>query len=525
MRIGIISVFVDYHRRGAKNRVSLQPQIGPLLAGLLPADVQIEVINETWEDPDWRKDYDLLFLSAMHSDFDRARQISHYWRKRGAKTVIGGAFASSFPDLCQPYFDAVVVGDPEGTVPALYRDFSANALKPRYEARYYDAAAVATPRFDLLVDKAIHPLAFEASRGCPFTCDFCVLTGQGTRYHTRSVDSVLRDIFAGQRQLQSRIGWLKRRLVGFTDNNVGGSFAWLRQLCEALTPLQVQWYGAASFNVVANREIVKLLERSGCRSLFVGLESFNPATIADMNKRQNALHKVRETIANCLDHGLLLVSGMMVSPLVDDVDYIRAIPRHLADAGLYVPTFLCFESPIPGTPHFNRLAAEPDALLPNALLRDFAGYTLVVRPRHATVDEFVAAYRETHAEAFTLGRRLRKLAHDVPRLLRGGYWFPAAIDIGDMLTMQAAQAPAPGRTFIAGTDAPPRETVPFEASDFASEEERQRILAPWAVTDERGRVLPMWQGSKVVFHGRDGESKRAAAVAMQPGTLPETSAA
>jgi hypothetical protein len=33
MRIGIISVYVDYHRRGRKNRLAMQPGIGPLLAG------------------------------------------------------------------------------------------------------------------------------------------------------------------------------------------------------------------------------------------------------------------------------------------------------------------------------------------------------------------------------------------------------------------------------------------------------------------------------------------------------------
>ena len=43
MRVGIVSVFVDYHRRGRKNRLSLQPQIGPLIAGLLPRDVEIEI--------------------------------------------------------------------------------------------------------------------------------------------------------------------------------------------------------------------------------------------------------------------------------------------------------------------------------------------------------------------------------------------------------------------------------------------------------------------------------------------------
>ena len=97
MRVGIIFVFVDYHRKGQHHRGVLQPQIGPLIAALLPADVDVEVINDTWEDPDWERDYDLLFISGMHSDFDRARQISHYWRRRGAKTVYGGTMASTLP--------------------------------------------------------------------------------------------------------------------------------------------------------------------------------------------------------------------------------------------------------------------------------------------------------------------------------------------------------------------------------------------------------------------------------------------
>ena len=90
MRVGIISVFTDYHRRGRHHRGVLQPQIGPLVAALLPPEVEIDVVNDTWEDPDWSRDYDLVFLSALHSDFDRARQLSHYYRRRGARTVLGG---------------------------------------------------------------------------------------------------------------------------------------------------------------------------------------------------------------------------------------------------------------------------------------------------------------------------------------------------------------------------------------------------------------------------------------------------
>ncbi|MET0218296.1 MAG: radical SAM protein [Burkholderiales bacterium] len=508
MRVGIIFVYVDYHRRGRKNRVSMQPQIGPLIAGLLPRDIEIDVVNETWEDPDWSRDYDLLFLSCMHSDFDRARQISHYWRQRGAKTVFGGAFASSYPDLCQPFFDVVVIGDPEHTVPALYADFCAGELKARYRNTDYDASAVATPRFDLLAGKALHSFALEATRGCPFTCEFCVLTGVGTRHHTRPAHSVVRDITAGQRALEGKVPRHKTRVVGFCDNNLGGNLGYLRELCAALKPLRVQWYAAVTFNVISHPDLVRLMADAGCRILFVGLESFNPVALDEMGKHQNAAHKTRAAIDCCRDHGILVISGLMVSPISDGVDYIRSIPRHLAQSGLHVPTFLCFETPILGTPYFRRLAAEHEAaFLPDALLRDFTGYTLVVRPRQAETAEFVAAYREAVRDVFSARNRLRKLADDLPRLLRHGYWLPAATDLVDMVTMQAADVDAPGRTYLAGSDAAPPERVPFTDADFDSEEQRHAILEPWRVTDSEGYALDFWLRGEAVFAPRSRAGK------------------
>ncbi len=512
MKVGIVSVFVDYHRRGGKNRLSLQPQIGPLLAGLLPRDIEIDVVNETFADLDWRRDYDLLFVSALHPDFDRARQISHYWRRRGARTVIGGSFATSFPDLCQPWFDAVVVGDPEGTVPRLYDDFAAGRLQARYVATRFDPERVPTPRFDLLAGKAHHPLCFEATRGCPFACEFCVLTGLGTRHHTRPVAAVVRDILAGQRMLEGLIPDIKRRIVGFCDNNLGGNIGYLRELCGALRHLRIQWYSSVTFNVIANPGLVRLMAASGCRALFVGLESFNPAALSDMRKYQNVVHKTRAALASCRAHGILVASGLMVSPLADDVEYLRRIPRYLDESGLRVPTFMAIEAPIPGTPHFRRLADEPTgAMLPDALLRDFAGYTLVVRPRKTSVDEFVAAYREALRTTFAASRRITKVLCEVPAFLARGHWFPALIDMGDMVTMQGGAAADAARTFVAGSDLAPPERVPLTEADFSSDAQRDAVLQPWRVTDRHGRVLDRFRGSAAVFPmtHRQGLSDRA----------------
>jgi hypothetical protein len=498
MRIGIISVYVDYHRRGRKNRLAMQPGIGPLLAGLLPRDAEIEIVNETWRDPDWSRDYDLVFLSSLHSDFDRARQISHYWRRRGAKTVCGGSFASTYPELCQPFFDAVVVGDPEASVPALYSDFARRALKPRYVATRYAAHDVAPPRFDLVAGQSLTPLCLEATRGCPFECEFCVLTGLGTRHHTRPVADVLRDIRRGQEAVRSRFRPWHHRIVGFADNNIGGNLPYLRELCAALAPLGLQWYAAATFNVAANPELVRLMSHAGCRVLYVGLESFNPETLRDMNKNQNIVTKIRVAIDNCRRNGILLISGLMISPLTDDLGYLAALPDHLEACGLHLPTFICFESPIPGTPHFRRLAARRDpVLLPNALLRDFTGYTLTVQPARAPLPEFVEAYRGLIERVYSPARRLRKLADDLSYFLPRGRWFAALLDAIDTLAVDPV--PERARSLIAGSDTPPPESVPLGARDFDSEEEQARVMGPWRVTDERGAVLPQWLVAQPVF--------------------------
>ena len=157
MRVGILFAYMDYNRKGAHNRGVLQPQIGPLIAALLPSSVDVEVINDTMEEPDWTKDYDLLFISCAHSDFDRARQISHYYRRQERRLSLGGIMAGTYFSICQPYFDSVVIGDAESVVQQIYDDFCADELKPLYVSGPYDPAAVPVPSLYLLAKPGCCP--------------------------------------------------------------------------------------------------------------------------------------------------------------------------------------------------------------------------------------------------------------------------------------------------------------------------------------------------------------------------------
>jgi hypothetical protein len=501
VRVGIVSVFTDYHRRGAHHRGALQPQVGPLVAALLPAHVEIEVVNDTWEDPDWSRDYDLLFLSALHSDFDRARQISHYYRRRGAKTVLGGPLATGFPALCAPWFDALVVGDAEGVVPRLFRDFCERRLAPVYRSAAYDPQALPTPRFDLVRGNPMVPISLEATRGCPFTCSFCTLTGLGTRYHVRPVEHVVRDIRAAQAMLAGRAPAWKRRLVGFMDNNIGGNPGWLEALCDALVPLDIRWSSCITFNVLRDTRMLDRLAASGCGMLYFGLESFNPAALEGMRKRQNVIDDVRRVVDAARVRGILLTAGLMLSPQTDRLEDLEAIPRALADVGLFTAPYLAFETPLPGTPHFGELAARGrGALLADVPLVDLNGYTLAVPPAHSSPETFVSAFRAVHAQVYSLRTAACKLADDLPRLLRRGAFAPALLDLYE--TLFDRQPLPPGRTFIAGRDLEPPERVPLTDADFRDEHESEALLATTMVSDAQGAVLPQWTTGARVFGPR-----------------------
>lgn len=515
MRVAIISVFTDYHRKGQHHRGGLQPQIGPLIAALLPDWCEVEIINDTWDDPDWSRTYDLVFLSCVHADWDRARQISHYFRRRGARTVLGGAMAGTYPQLCLPYFDAVVVGDPEDTVARVAQDARNNRLQPVYRSAGYFADQVPVPRIAPVASKQMFPLSVEATRGCPYACDFCALTAVGTRHAIRPVSSVVRDVLAGQQALREVgvPGW-KQRLIVFYDNNLAGNLKWFRELCLALKPLDVRWGACLTFNVIANRELLKLMYDCGCRAVFVGLETFNPATLEDIQKPQNNIGKIAQAIAQSREEGILVIAGLIVSPVHDDLDYIRSLPRHLDECGLHVPSFVSFETPIPGTPFFDRMAASRSPMfLPNANLYDFSAYTLVLRPQRAGLQEFLDTYRETMARIYRPAHRLAKLADDLPRLVRRGSWTAAVLDVGDMWATNFD--PVAGRTFMAGTDTLPPEVVPFARDDFDSEAQQIEICSPTMVTDEAGRVLPAWRQHQKVF----APPARTATVKIQSAAL------
>ncbi|HEX7316770.1 MAG TPA: radical SAM protein [Pyrinomonadaceae bacterium] len=379
MRIAVISTYTHPTRQPHKERGVMQSSVPELIASLCPDHAEVEVYNEKEIDIPLDRDWDLVFFSYLHSYYEHTKVLSTLFRRRGIKTVAGGRHAVHFADDCEKYFDAVVTGEPESNVPALIKDFERGELKKRYNLASAGPAEIRPYRYDLVDFKTnkIRLPGIEASRGCPFTCNFCVLTGH-EKYRYRPVGHVVDEIKFKMRWNKNYFG-LMDNTFSFLDNNLGGNPRYLRELCEALIPLKKTWGCALTFNVLKDEETVKLMARAGCRYVYTGLESLNPDSIKSMNKGQNKISEVDRVIRRCFENGIMLSFGLLVGSDGDTTEYLERLPDYLSELRYFNITFLGIVCPYPETPFYRQLARE-GRILPGTVSRDYDGYTLCHRP-------------------------------------------------------------------------------------------------------------------------------------------------
>lgn len=451
MRIAVISTYTHPTRQRLKEPSIMQSAVPELIAGLCPPHAEIELFNEKEADIPLNRHWDLVFFSYLHSYYEHTKVLSTLFRRRGMVTVAGGRHAGHFADDVEKYFDAVITGEPESNVPALIADFEKGAMKRRYSLPSLGAAGIQPYRYDL-IDFSHNKLrlpGIEASRGCPFSCNFCVLTGH-ERYRYRPVATVIDEIQTRMRFNKNWFGLMDDAFV-FLDNNLGGSPKYLRELCEALIPLKKTWGCALTFNILKDEALVKLMARAGCRYIYTGLESLNPESLQAMNKGQNKLSEVDAVIRRTFSAGILLSFGLIVGSDGDTNDYLEKLPQYLAELRYFSITFLGIVCPYPETPFFREVAAE-GRLLPDTISRDYDGYTLCHRPKQLHPSEVIEHFHRLCHTLGTLPNIARHywtnlMASDLPRyrqtILFSG---PEVLSIRNPVRN-------PARRYIAGLDA------------------------------------------------------------------------
>jgi radical SAM superfamily enzyme YgiQ (UPF0313 family) len=264
------------------------------LAANTPEGVDVRIIDESVEPIDFTDIPDLVGISTMTATAPRAYDIAEMYRSRGAMVVMGGIHASMLPEEALGHADSVVTGEAEEIWPQVVADADAGCLQPIYrQGDFEDFKRPKMPRRDLIDAKRYWSAnSVQTSRGCPHHCNFCSVTEfNGRRIRMRDTDSVLEEVEA-----LTRGNLMRKKVVPFIDDNIAAHPSRAKELFKALIPRKILWGSQASITIANDEELVGLAAESGCRFLFVGLETLSPGSIAEMGKKQNKVEKYHDAL-------------------------------------------------------------------------------------------------------------------------------------------------------------------------------------------------------------------------------------
>jgi len=240
----------------------------------------------------------------------------------------------------------------------------------------------------------------QTSRGCPFGCSFCSVTGMfGRKLRYRSVQAVLEEL----RRYDSR-----DHFVFFCDDNFTANQGRARELLEAMigAGFRFPWSTQVRADLARDPELVRLMKRAGCHTVFIGFESVNPRSLTEMNKNQS-LEDIRDAIRVIQAAGIH-IHGMFVFGFDgDDWATVEATVRFARETRLASVQLLLL-TPLPGSELYQRLAAAGRITSFDWDLYDT--HHVVYRPAGFAPFELQCAQVYGHTRLYALPEGLRKLA-------------------------------------------------------------------------------------------------------------------
>ncbi|HSQ74688.1 MAG TPA: radical SAM protein, partial [Bacteroidota bacterium] len=331
-----------------------------------------------------------------------AYAVAARFRSLGKIVIGGGKFASTFPEEVQPHFDSILVGEAQEIWPRMVEDLVAGRLQARYDAPLNSSLEnIPPPRYDLAERVYATPVVTEATRGCPHPCTYCQLNIRRAPHRTRPIADVIRDLTN-----TGGLPWHKRKMAMLLDNNLGGDLKYAKELLHEIARLRL-WGLGAQFSIDALRDdaFVDALAAARCRMAFIGMESLEPASLADVQKKQNNVEEYREAFAKLHRLGILTFTGLMCALDEDTAAYYQKLPGLLDEVGTTV-ILPSIAIPLYGTPLYKKVVAE--GRLEDTDLSHYEGDHLVFRHRHLSPEHIWNAYETVTTGFYTWRNILRR---------------------------------------------------------------------------------------------------------------------
>lgn len=366
------------------------------LAGLVPESLEakISIIDEGVSSIDYDSRPDIVAISAITGTSKRSYAIADYFRDRGTAVVLGGVHPTLMPEEAMQHADSVVTGMAFETWPQLLEDFSNGKMEPIYRSSSRpNLKNLPTPRRDLLEDFSyISKGSAQATFGCPYTCDFCVVSVTSPKYIHRPIEDVIADL--------DSMG----KFIIFMDPSPTEDRKYIIDLWREMVPLKKIWGGLATVKIGDDPEMMDLAAESGCNGLLLGFETVSQEGVDIVNKSFNTVANY-ETVCSSLHDRGIGINGTFIFGL--DTDTGKSFDETLEFVNkvkIDLPRFAIY-TPFPGTPVFEKLKSEGRILTEDWTLYD--GQHVVFEPKNMSPEEL----REGHLRVWEETYGLKSILH------------------------------------------------------------------------------------------------------------------
>jgi radical SAM superfamily enzyme YgiQ (UPF0313 family) len=346
------------------------PRLGSILLATILKNkgFNTQVFIEDITAPDWKQleDADLVCISSITSTAPRAFQIAEKFNKLGIPVALGGVHSTFLPEESLAYADYVIRGEGEETLVELIEHLDSNKPLDSIKGLSFKNSkqeVVHNPSRELVKDlndapipnfSLVHKWAEKAkvipiatSRGCPFACKFCsVIPMFGRKYRFKSIDRIMEEIKAAAPQ---------KGHVFFIDDNFAANKKRTKTLMKSLIDnnIKCDWSAQVRTDVAKDPELLQLMKKAGCFSVYIGFESINPETLSLYNKSQG-LEDIENAIRAVKKHSINIHGMFVLGSDTDDIKTIRNTEKFAKKLDIDSIQFMML-TPLPGTPVFEDL--------------------------------------------------------------------------------------------------------------------------------------------------------------------------
>jgi len=392
-----------YRHRGGiwKKSMRYAPLTLTTLASLAPPEIpaEISIIDESIDEiVAERIQADLVGISAITGTAPRSYELSAQLRNMGIPVVIGGVHPTLLPEEAMRHADSVVAGYAEESWPQLLRDFAGGRMQRRYDqSPNLKLEKLPFPQRQLFDSRLVNVGdTIEATRGCIYQCDFCVVPTAWGKPLQKPVADVVADI----KQMGAK------RLI-FLDLNLIADIPYAKELFAALIPLKIRWAGLATTSIAWDDELLDLTARSGCRGLLIGFESLSQQALAQARKGFNMRQDYHDVVRRVHDRGIAIMGCFVFGLDQDSPHAIDETVEFVMTSHMDLPRY-AIAVPFPSTGLFKRLKAEGRITTENWSLYD--GQHVVFEPKHMTADELLRNTNRAWKQTYSYRSMWKRLA-------------------------------------------------------------------------------------------------------------------